>query len=470
MLFVSTGNLGGAMKRWMWLALAVVVVIGAGVSLVAVPAEQEWTTSSPEALAEFEAAMVAGRKLYREDERRHLERAVELDPDFVLARLWTLEPKFRKDEEVAKAEWDEILATDTSKLTPRERFFIERSRLIRAERREEIDPLLDRYLADYPNDPYIVYEKATQYWSRNELDDAERLYRRLVEIRPNWVIAYNQLGYLNMGKGRFAEAEEHFKSYRFIAPDQANPHDSLGELFIALGRNDEAEAAFEKAIEIYPEFWDSYNHIALLKSFNGDIEGAKTILDRAHAAGIPDSWVAETDCLVQYMGLRNTGSWTEILELAKTSKCVEKPDINWAKLWTHLAACEVGDWETAVEIERGGEEILAKIKSEGTRIGARNLAMLQAAIEHLKGVRLALQGDYGEAEILLRSADERVGYNESGFAIFKLHNRMILAELLLADGRDAEAHGLLANVRSVNPLWVAEFQDSGFKMLGLERG
>ena len=78
-----------------------------------------------------------------------------------------------------------------------------------------------------------------------------------MEIAPNWVIAYNQLGYINMSKGRFAEAEERFKSYRFIAPDQANPHDSLGELFIALGRNDEAEESFEKAIEIKPDFWAS---------------------------------------------------------------------------------------------------------------------------------------------------------------------------------------------------------------------
>ena len=55
-------------------------------------------------------------------------------------------------------------------------------------------------------------------------------------------------------------------------------------------------------------------------------------------------------------------------------------------------------------------------------------------------------------------------------AIFKLHNRLVLAELLLADGQDAEAHRLLTKVRSVNPVWVAEFQDSGFKTLGLERG
>ena len=454
----------------MWLALAAIIVVGAGVSLVALPAEPEWTTSSPEAMAEFEAAMVAGRKLYLEDERRHLQRALELDPNFALARLWTLDSKFREDEEAAKAEWDEILATDTSKVTPRERFFIERSRLIREEKREEIGPLLDGYLADYPNDPYIVYEKASQYWNRDEVEDAERYYRRLVEIAPNWVIAYNQLGYIYMSKGRFAEAEEQFKNYRFIAFDQANPHDSLGELFIALGRNDEAEAAFEKAIEMKPDFWAAYNHIALLKSFNSDIEGAREILDRAHAAGVPDSWVAETECLVQYMGLRNTDSWQDILKLAETSTCVEKPDINFVKLITHLAACEVGDWDTALEIERGGEEMLAKIKSDGSRIGARNLAMLQAAIEHLQGVRLALQGNYGEAEELLRAADGRVSYIESGFAIFKLYNRMILAELLLADGQDADAHSLLATVRGVNPVWVEEFQDSGFKLLGLERG
>jgi len=61
-------------------------------------------------------------------------------------------------------------------------------------------------------------------------------------------------------------------------------------------------------------------------------------------------------------------------------------------------------------------------------------------------------------------------YIEAPSAIFKLENRMILAELLLAGGRDADAHGLLAKIRSVNPLWVAEFQDTGFKRLGLERG
>ena len=44
-----------------------------------------------------------------------------------------------------------------------------------------------------------------------------------------------------------------------------------------------------------------------------------------------------------------------------------------------------------------------------------------------------------------------------------------LAEVLLADRQDAEAHGLLSNVRSVNPVLVAEFEDTGLRNLGLDR-
>lgn len=458
------------MKRWMWMALVAVVVVGAGVTLVAVPTEQEWTTSSPEAFAEFEKAMDARFKLYKEDEIRHLQRAVELDPEFVLARLWTVGQKYGEDKEAAKAEWDEILETDTSKLTARERFYIERSRLIRAERWEEIDPLLDTYLAGYPNDPYILYEKANQHWVLDQFDEAEPHFRRLVEIAPNWVIAYNQLGYINASKGRFAEAEERFKSYRFIAPDQANPHDSLGELFIALGRNDEAEESFEKAIEMKSDFPAAYFHLVLLKSFNGDLEGARKIIDRANIAGIPDGYVAEMDCLVQYKNLRDTGSWQEILDLSETSECAEKSEITFMKQWTHLAACELGDWDIALDIERAAEEQLAEIESKAKRIGARYEEIMRARIEHLQGVRLALQGDYDESEKLLRAADERLTYIEAPSAIFKLCNQTVLAEILLAGGQDAEAHGLLTKIRSVNPVWVAEFQDSGFKILGLQRG
>lgn len=457
------------MKRWIWLALAAVIVIGAGVTLVAVPNEaDEWTTSSPEALAAFEAGMAAQMKLYWEDAQEHFTRAATLDPDFVMAKLMCVDGKMMKDKAEAKTLLEEVLAADTSGLTLREQFFVERARAAHEERREDIPKIVDEYLAKIPDDPYVLNAKAQRAFALGNFEEAEPLYRRLVDIAPNWVIGYNQLGYINMSEGRFAEAEERFKSYRFIAHDQANPHDSLGELYVALGRNDEAEETFEKAIEIKPDFWAAYEHLALLKSFNGDLEGTRAIIDRAREVGMPEDYVISLDCHERFTGLRNASAWSEVLDLAESSECIIKDKMSGPKATVHLAACELGRWDVALDVEREAQEQLASIEEKGAQ--GRGVEMLRAAIEHLQGVRLALQGEYGEAEALLRSADERLTYMEAGSAIFKLENRMILAELLLANGQDAEAHTLLAKVRSVNPVCVAEFQDSGFKKIGLERG
>jgi tetratricopeptide (TPR) repeat protein len=454
------------MKRWMWLTLAAVFVVGVGVTLVALPSGPEWTTDSPEALTEFQAAKDAQMKLYYDEAEEHIRRAYELDPEFVMAKLMYSDWFRREDEELAKKMREEVLATDTSKLTPRERFFIERARAYHEERSEDIVALVDEYVAKYPNDPYILNEKAIRTWRLGELEEAERLYQRLVEINPNWVIAYNQLGYITMMQGRFTEAEEYFKSYRFIAPDQANPYDSLGELFITVGRYDEAEESLEKALVIKPDFWASYAHLVLMKAFNGDLEGAREVIVRIRNADGPEEMLFGMECLEHYTALRNAEAWQQIMDEAD-SKCAEGFKEGFSTVTTHFAACKLGDWEKAMEMEVEAANLLEKVEGHAAE---KDIMTLRGAFLHMQGVRLALQGEYEEAEEKLRAADKGLTYVEAGVSMYKLFNRMILAEVLLASGQDAEAHGLLTKVRGVNPVMVAEFEDSGLKAIGLDRG
>jgi len=453
------------MKRWMWLALTAVVVVGIGVTLVALPKGQEWTTSSPEALAELEAAMDAQMKFYSVDAARQFDRALELDPEFVIANLFSLRYVPHDDQETREARWAKVEEADTALLTPRERFFVERSRAYHEKRSEDAVVMLDEYVARYPNDPYILNLKAERAWGLDRLEEAERLYQRLAEISPNWVIAYNMLGYINMGKGRFAEAEEYFKSYRFIAPDQANPYDSLGELFITIGRYDEAEETLEKALEIRPDFWASYAHLVLVMSLNGDPDGARGIVERAKEAGAPEGRVTEMDCSQRYMAMRSAEQWQEILDQAE-SECATEWRVGFATLTTHFAASRLGDWESALALEVETANMLEKYEQGGSK----EVMTLRGAFAHMQGVRLAFQGEYADAEKKLRAADDELTYGEAGTGTYKLYNRMILAEVLLADGKDAEAHGLLTKVRGVNPVMVAEFEDTGLKTIGLDRG
>ncbi len=452
------------MKRGMWLAIAAAVVVAVGVTLVALPRGPEWTTSSPEALREYQAAMDAEQKLYSGEVGEHLTRAYEADPGFLVAKLGYASHLGMTDKERADELRREVFDADLSKITPRERFFIEYAKAFREKRPEDGEALLNDYFARYPDDPYILYRKATWTWSRGDLEDAERLYQKLIEIRPNWVISYNQLGYIAMMQGRFAEAEEYFKSYKFVAPDQANPHDSLGELFITLGRYDEAEESLEKAIEIKPDFWPAFQHLVLLKAINGDEDGTQDVIERARTAGMPEEILASMTCFADYEEMASREAWQEILD--RPSDCVEGFKDGYAVVITHLAASRLGNWERAEKIEGETSEILAKVRESGEE---KKTMVLEGALNHMQGVRLALQGDLAGAEERLRAADMGLTYVEAGTSWYKLYNRMFLAEILLAEGEDAEAHQLLSQVRSVNPMMVAEFEDSGFKVLGLER-
>jgi tetratricopeptide (TPR) repeat protein len=454
------------MKRWMWPALAIVVLTAAGVTLVALPNAPKWTTSSTNALAEFEAGEVALNKFYITEALGHFERAVEIDPNFLVAkwrvmRLRRMEGADQPDQFV-----DELMQADLSGLTPRERFFIEFWRANQNNQPEEAARLLDECVKASPNDPYILDRKARVAWIDRDFDTADDLLQEVLERDLNWVTAYNLLGYIKMEQGRFKEAEEHFKSYRFIAPDQANPHDSLGELYITVGRYGEAESTLNRAIEIKSDFWASYLHLAIMFVYIGDFDAVDRVSDRGRAAGMPDDVLFGMECRARYAELAERGAWRQIFD-ERDSECARGFDNALAAIVIHRAACHLGEWETAMAIEDEAAKILAEAKKSGID---EIILTFAAVIPHLQGVRSAIEGKLEEAEERLRESDELLTFMGVDPAMTKLYNRLLLVEVLLASGKDAEAHQLLSAVRRINTQMAREFEASGFRVLGLGRG
>ena len=142
------------------------------------------------------------------------------------------------------------------------------------------------------------------------------------------------------------------------------------------------------------------------------------------------------------------------------------------KLWlpaivTHRAACRTGDWEIARAFEDDAAGLLLEIERSGS---SDDVVGAQASVLHMQGVRLAIQGNLGAAVERFRAVDERLTFMYVAHGMYKLYNRLLLAETLLAGGEDAEAHKILAHVRGINPHMVEEFEASGFSELGLGRG
>jgi tetratricopeptide (TPR) repeat protein len=453
------------MKRALWLVGGVVVVATIGAGLYALTRVPEATTSSPEALAEFSAAMEAEMKLYRAESIAHLERAIELDPDFVFAKIMLSDSILYTDPERSGRLLGEASAADRELLSPRERLYLERALAVREGRPDDAKAMVDAYIERYPDDPWVLNLKAVRAWGTGDHETADRLYRRLIELDPNWFIAYNMLGYLTMKQGKFGEAEEFFTTYRFVAPDQANPHDSLGELFIVLGRYQEAEETLRRALTIKPDFWSSYDHMVLLRILQHDVDGAREVIAQmSRMEGAPEGFLKRMECGLHFEELLYERAWQSILEDANNG-CMELSDAAvWVGLAIHHAACKRGDWLRAEQIEARFEPADKGAESDDEHAKLKPSAVQQ----HLRGVRLALQGDLEAAEQNLRDADANLGYTNAGTGIYKLSNRLCLVEVLFAQGRDAEAHKLLTKVRTVNPELAQEFEDQGMHYLGLE--
>ncbi len=440
-------------KRLMWIGGILALLVVAGFGWMKLHERPEWTTASPAALAEYEAGLAADMKLYQADAQRHYEKALELDPDFVMAKLQVAMSKYGRRKELL----DELHDADLSRLTDRERFLV-RFYLARADdKRDEAAQILERYLTAHPDDTFALGLAAARAWSAHDMEQAETLYRRLLAVSPNYVLAYNQLGYTAMLRGQFDKAEEYLSTYRYIAPDQANPHDSLGELYTLTGRYGEAVRELDAAIRVKPDFWLTYQHLMVVHLLEGDPDAAGAAVDRAVAAGVDKKMAHEMECTVAVWRAMGT-SWDAVWR-ETSGPCNDIPN-GIVALAGQRAALAEGHDEAARKLEEAAREADAKMQqsSHGSKEPDANVA-------HMEGVRLLAENEPAEAAERFRAADRSLSYLGNGEGIFKLFNRLALATALQRAGRSDAAAETVAEVRAVNPELARQYEAGEIHLL-----
>ncbi|MGA7617418.1 MAG: tetratricopeptide repeat protein [Thermoanaerobaculia bacterium] len=436
------------MRRTIPFILAGAVIIVAGVSaFMMTRPEPQWTTSSPAALSEFNQGLDAEMKFYQHDAAAHFRKAVELDPNFLAARLRLFMASDMKKDEVEPLRRI-ISHADLGRLTDRERFLAGMFLAATGNDRNKAEAILDAYLKSHPHDPFALNFRCEQHWGRQAWPAAEKCYQTLIRTDPNWVLAQNRLGYIAMAQGRFGDAERAFETYRYIAPDQSNPHDSLGELLTLLGRYDEAEKELKEAVRIRPDFCAGWQHRISLYLLAGRIDDAEKTLDEFRQIGSCSPAVASFDCSVAGWKEAGRGDWKGVADVLDRGQCVGMKGDGLAL--RHLAAIELGDFDTAEKLEA----MLRKQIESMPRAGRDTYA----GLEQLVGSRLVAQHRYDEAIRTLREADSNLSYQGDQQWLVKLYVRMRLAQALEASGDVAGAKKLRAEIAAVNPKFEQRFQ------------
>jgi tetratricopeptide (TPR) repeat protein len=432
--------------------LALAGVAAGGYWMLREPAPQ-WTSASPEALAEFERGFDAQSKLYSAEARQHFARAAELDPDFVIAKLQLV--NYTEDKAEREHLRSELAAADRNRLNDQERFLLDYWLARTAQGKPERDPtaILDAFLAEHPDNFHGLRFRCDAYWRTQDWEPAEACYQRLLELHPNWVMAQNSLGYIAMARGHFSEAEERFSTYRYVAPDQANPHDSMAELLITLGRYEEAEASVQKAIAVKPDFCHAYQLRAQIGLFTGRFE----IVDQAlrdlasfETCGYTTEfgYACMTSATVRYFEGDENGAWEAV-----DGDCLER--LQGVDLMAHRIATMTGHTDRALEMEakmrQRRDEMVAEGRPDDTKY-------IDACLAHMEGIRALAAGDTKAAVAALSKADELMGYWGGEKAALKLFHRLNLLHALELAGEKAQAEALRRKIEAVNPRLLQDVQ------------
>ena len=429
-----------------------VAAMGGALAFHAMHQERDWTTSSDAAREAFRQGLEAEKKLYHNEAREHFTRALELDPDFVIARFKVLTYSPRTPDR-AKRIREFVQQTDLERLSAHEQFLLQHRLAVAGRDLEAADRLVDEFLEKYPEDLHALTIRCDRLWRSNALTEAERCYERLLELDSNWVFALNNLGYIRMARGEFDRAEESFRAYRQIAPDQANPHDSLGELYMITGRYEEARREFERAVEIRSDFCASWSHLIDLALLQGRLEEAEQLVARAESAVCSPEFLKSQKCRLAV--------WTGVAQNspATTVRLGEEHDCRDTELDALSATLLYG-----AALDSGADGLARAIEADVEKVSSTyNQAILPLALaSHIQAMRLAREGRIEEAIAQFRKADERLTYNGDGMGVFKMYNRLALARALEQSGAVTEADQFRSEVRSINAAFADRFQRPAF--------
>ena len=92
------------------------------------------------------------------------------------------------------------------------------------------------------------------YLSSEKEEDAEEVLNEILEVNPDTINVYNNLGVLYRRKGEYQTALKHYEKALRIHPNEPNIYYNIGRIYVDMKNLGEAKSNFEKALVLDPDF------------------------------------------------------------------------------------------------------------------------------------------------------------------------------------------------------------------------
>ncbi|HZY29999.1 MAG TPA: protein kinase, partial [Candidatus Methylomirabilis sp.] len=138
-----------------------------------------------------------------------------------------------------------------------------------------------------PADDDITIGIARAYSTLGRHEEAERMYRRAIGLRPTYWGHYNTLGVFYFRRGRLDEAKEAFRQVIEHHPESATGYANLAAVHVLAGEHSEAAPLLRAALNIDPSP-ETRNNLGVVYYATGRFEEAAREWQEAAAAGSPN--------------------------------------------------------------------------------------------------------------------------------------------------------------------------------------
>jgi protein O-GlcNAc transferase len=128
-----------------------------------------------------------------------------------------------------------------------------------------------------------AFSDAVNHHQAGQLQKAEGLYKRVLDVEPTHAYSLNNLGAVFKAQGRSEEAITSCEKALSVKPDYAEAHCNLGLILFEQGRLDKAATNYGRALSIKPDYAEAHFGLAVILHQQGRLEEAVTRFDRTIA-------------------------------------------------------------------------------------------------------------------------------------------------------------------------------------------
>lgn len=127
----------------------------------------------------------------------------------------------------------------------------------------------------------LLLQKAVDLHNQGNFDEAEILYRQILETAPKNPIVLNLLGMIAQSKNAHNQAIELFYAAQKHNPNEPMYPFNLGFSLLQIGKFSEAEASFSKALNLSANFKEAAYYLGICAEKKGDITKANFYYHKA---------------------------------------------------------------------------------------------------------------------------------------------------------------------------------------------